>query len=50
MRSTVRSHTTSTPADSNATPSFKMILTAVGDFAYTREDGIIVCPLGCLKP
>ena len=31
-------------------PAFKMILTAVGDFAYTREDGIIVCPLGCLKP
>ena len=31
-------------------PAFKMILTAVGDFAYTRDDGIIVCPLGCLKP
>ena len=31
-------------------PSFKMILTAVGDFAYTREDGIIICPIACLKP
>lgn len=32
-------------------PSFRMILTAVGDFAYTRqEDGIIICPIGCLKP
>lgn len=31
-------------------PSFKMILTAVGQFAYRRpEDGIVVCPIGCLK-
>ena len=32
-------------------PSFRMILTAVGDIAYSRkEDGIIVCPLTALKP
>jgi hypothetical protein len=31
-------------------PSFLMVLTAVGDFAYRREDGVIVCPIGCLKP
>ena len=32
-------------------PSFLMVLTAVGDCAYTRpEDGIVVCPIGCLKP
>jgi hypothetical protein len=32
-------------------PAFKMILTAVGDFAYTRpEDGIVVCPISALKP
>jgi len=32
-------------------PSFKMVLTAVGDFAYRREeDGVIVCPLSALKP
>ena len=31
-------------------PSFMMVLTAVGDFAYRREDGITVCPIGCLKP
>ena len=31
-------------------PSFLMILTAVGDYAYTRSDGVIVVPLGCLKP
>ena len=31
-------------------PSFKMILTAVGQYAYRREDGIYVVPIGCLKP
>ena len=32
-------------------PSFKMVLTAVGDYAYRRsEDGVYVVPLGCLKP
>ena len=31
-------------------PSFKMVLTAVGDFAFRRPDGVIVCPIGCLKP
>ena len=30
--------------------AFKMVLTATGDFAYQRPDGIIVCPIGCLKP
>ena len=31
-------------------PSFKMILTATGDFAYRRpEDGSYVVPLGCLR-
>ena len=30
--------------------SFKMVLTATGDYAYTRPDGIIVCPISCLKP
>jgi hypothetical protein len=34
-----------------AAPSFKMVLTAVGDFAYRRpDDGVIVCPIGALKP
>ena len=32
-------------------PSFRMIVTAVGDYAYLRpEDGVIVCPLSALKP
>lgn len=30
-------------------PSFKMVLTAVGDYAYRRqEDGVYVVPVGCL--
>ena len=31
-------------------PAFKMVLTAVGDYAHTRKDGIVVCPIGALKP
>lgn len=30
-------------------PSFLMILTGIGDYAYRREDGIYVVPIGCLK-
>ena len=32
-------------------PSFLMVLVADGDFAYRRkDDGVVVCPIGCLKP
>lgn len=31
-------------------PSFMMVLTGVGQFAYQREDGVYVVPIGCLKP
>ena len=31
-------------------PSFKMVLTAVGNMAYRRKDGVYVVPIGCLKP
>ena len=32
-------------------PSFKMVLTAVGDIVYRRrEDGVIVCPISALRP
>lgn len=31
-------------------PSFMMVLTAVGDYAYRRKDGIYVVPITCLKP
>ncbi|MBQ9473883.1 MAG: ATP-binding protein [Bacteroidales bacterium] len=30
-------------------PSFLMVLTAVGAYAYQRKDGVIVVPIGCLK-
>ena len=30
-------------------PSFMMVLIAVGNYAYRREDGIYVVPIGCLK-
>ena len=32
-------------------PTFMMVVTATGEFAYRRkEDGIIVCPISALKP
>ena len=30
-------------------PSFKMIITGIGDYAYQRKDGILIVPIGCLK-
>lgn len=30
-------------------PSFMMVLTAVGSYAYRRKDGVLVVPIGCLK-
>lgn len=30
-------------------PSFLMVITATGNYSYTREDGVIVVPIGCLK-
>ena len=30
-------------------PAFKMIMTAAGQYAYQRKDGIIITPIGCLK-
>lgn len=30
-------------------PSFLMVVTG-GQFAYRREDGVLVIPLGCLRP
>ena len=30
-------------------PSFMMVLTGVGDYAYRRTDGVLVVPVGCLK-
>lgn len=30
-------------------PSFLMVLIASGEYAYRREDGVLVVPIGCLK-
>jgi hypothetical protein len=30
-------------------PSFLMVLTGIGDYAYKREDGVLVVPVGALK-
>lgn len=31
-------------------PAFKMVLTAVGSYAYRRKDGILVVPISALRP
>lgn len=30
-------------------PSFLMVLMGIGDYAYRRQDGIYIVPIGCLK-
>ena len=30
-------------------PSFLMVITATGNYAYKREDGVYIVPIGCLK-
>lgn len=35
--------------DKMGTPSFMMVLTGVGTYAYKRDDGIYIVPIGCLK-
>lgn len=31
-------------------PSFRMVLTGLGDYAYPLEDGTLVVPVSCLRP
>ena len=31
-------------------PSFLMVLTGTGTYAYKREDDVLIVPIGCLKP
>ena len=35
--------------DKMSNPAFLMVLTATGKYAYRREDGVFVVPIGCLK-
>lgn len=30
-------------------PKFLMVLIGTGDYAYRRQDGVLVVPIGCLK-
>lgn len=30
-------------------PSFLLVLIGIGKYAYRREDGVLVVPIGCLK-
>ena len=30
-------------------PAFKMVLTGMGRYAYVRDDGVMVVPVGCLR-
>ena len=45
----LRSMVAKIDTDKMNTPSFCMVLTGVGDYAYRRQDGIYVVPIGCLK-
>lgn len=35
--------------DKMKAPSFKMVLTGVGRYAFRREDGVYIVPIGCLR-
>lgn len=35
--------------DKMSSPAFMMVLTAIGNFAYQRKDGVYVVPISCLK-
>ncbi len=35
--------------DKMRAPSFMMVLTGTGDYAYRRHDGVCVVPIGCLR-
>lgn len=35
--------------DKMKAPSFMMVVTGVGEYAYRRDDGVCVVPIGALK-
>ena len=47
--STLKTLAAKIDTDRMKAPSFLMVLTATGKFAYCREDGVYVVPIGCLK-
>lgn len=47
--SSLKSMESKIDTDKMNAPSFLMILTGTGDYAYCRPDGVYVVPIGCLK-
>lgn len=47
--STLKALAAKIDTDKMKSPSFMMVLTATGRFAYRREDNVYVVPIGCLK-
>lgn len=45
----LKSMETKIDTDKMNAPSFLMVLTGIGDYAYRRHDGVYVIPIGCLK-
>lgn len=45
----LKSMETKIDKDKMNAPSFLMVLTGIGDYAYRRHDGVYVIPIGCLK-
>lgn len=46
---TLKSLSSKIDTDRMKAPSFMMVLTAIGDYAYRRGDGVYVVPIGCLR-
>ena len=46
---TLKSMESKIDVDKMNAPSFLMVLTGTGDYAYRRRDGVLVVPIGCLK-
>lgn len=46
---TLKTLATKIDTDKMKSPSFLMVLTEVGEYAYMREDGVAVVSIGCLK-
>ena len=48
--STLKTLSDKIDTDKMNAPSFMMVLTGIGQYAYRRSDGVYVVPIGCLKP
>lgn len=46
---TLKSMEVKIDVDKMNVPSFLMVLTGTGDYAYRLQDGVYVIPIGCLK-